>query len=87
MPPELMGTSLSRIVAHIAKWATDTPDRPAVTVRNGTIIFGQLWRDSGSSAALLIRHGVRAGDALGHSDPSGPRQGQEAGPGVIKSFP
>ena len=28
-------------------------------------MFGQLWRDSGSWAALLIRHGVRAGDAVG----------------------
>lgn len=65
MPPELMGTSLPRVVAHIANWATDTPDRPAVTDRDGTITFGQLWRDSGSWATLLNRDGVRAGDAVG----------------------
>lgn len=28
-------------------------------------MFGQLWRDSGTWAALLTRHGVRAGDAVG----------------------
>ncbi|HVI83822.1 MAG TPA: class I adenylate-forming enzyme family protein, partial [bacterium] len=60
-----MGTSIPRVVALIAKWATDTPDRPAVTDRDGTITFGQLWSDSGSWAALLTRHGVRAGDAVG----------------------
>jgi len=65
MPPRLMGTSIPRVVALIAKWATDTPDRPAVTDRDGTITFGQLWSDSGSWAALLTRHGVRAGDAVG----------------------
>jgi acyl-CoA synthetase (AMP-forming)/AMP-acid ligase II len=65
MPPQLMRTSRPRVVAHIAKWAADDPDRPAVTDRDGTIMFGQLWRDSGSWAALLARHGVREGEAVG----------------------
>jgi long-chain acyl-CoA synthetase len=60
-----MGTSIPRVVAHIAKWATDTPDRPAVTDRDGTITFGQLWRDSGSWAAVLTHHAVGAGHAVG----------------------
>jgi acyl-CoA synthetase (AMP-forming)/AMP-acid ligase II len=65
MPPQLMRMSTPRVVAHIAKWATDTPVRPAVTDRDGTITFGQLWKDSSSWAVLLTRRGVRAGDAVG----------------------
>jgi acyl-CoA synthetase (AMP-forming)/AMP-acid ligase II len=54
----------------MAKWATDTPDRPAVTDRDGTITFGRLWNDSGSWARLLTRYGVRAADAVGLALPN-----------------
>jgi acyl-CoA synthetase (AMP-forming)/AMP-acid ligase II len=54
-----------QIIAHVARWAASTPNRPAVTDRAGTATFGRLWADAGSCAAVLAGHRVQEGEVVG----------------------
>lgn len=57
------GAGLS-LADHVAAWALDQPDAPALIDRTGTLTYADLARSSGALAALLARRGVGPGDRV-----------------------
>ncbi|MFI6873489.1 AMP-binding protein [Streptomyces sp. NPDC050400] len=59
--------------AHVARWASLHPDRPAIVTDADTLSYRRLDDRSARLAGWLAEHGVRAGDRVGVFLPNGSR--------------
>ncbi|WP_372343592.1 AMP-binding protein [Streptomyces sp. KL116D] len=59
--------------AHVARWASLHPDRPAIVTDADTLSYRRLDDRSARLAGWLAEHGVRAGDRVGVFPPNGSR--------------
>ncbi|MCQ4206210.1 AMP-binding protein [Streptomyces longispororuber] len=63
----------STLPAHVARWASLHPDRPAIVTDADTLSYRRLDDSSARLAGWLAEHGVRAGDRVGVFLPNGSR--------------